>query len=199
MGYKCVAVSDGLSPAAPACGRQAGAAGLDSDLRMTNANLATAFRRRQSPSRPTRWLVLSGVEGPLPPGLKAPHRRTNTILTHYPPGWAFTLHLKRRVPRRWQDKPFGSTQDKLRTSSVGHFGNKKTRAEPRGTRHGAFMLLVHPAAGACLPQAGRRAQPKVTQGETDPLPPLPDWWWQRSSGVRVCRARGPMGKRQIST
>ena len=57
MGYKCVAVSDGLSPAA-------GAAGLDSDLRMTNANLATAFRRRQSSLHPTRW--------PLPPGLKAP-------------------------------------------------------------------------------------------------------------------------------
>ena len=79
MGYKCVAVSDGLSPAA-------GAAGLDSDLRMTNANLATAFRRRQSPSRPTRWPVLSTAEGPLPPGLKAPRRRTNTVLTHYPAG-----------------------------------------------------------------------------------------------------------------
>ncbi len=61
VGYKCVAVSDGLSPAA-------GAAGLDSALRMTNANLATAFRRRQSPSRPTRWQVPFGFAQDRPPG-----------------------------------------------------------------------------------------------------------------------------------
>ncbi len=47
------------------------------------------------------------------------------------------------------------------TAVVGHFGNKKTRAEPRGTCHGALVPLFRPAAGACLPQAGRRAQRQI--------------------------------------
>ena len=37
----------------------------------------------------------------------------------------------------------------------GIFLKWEAHAEPRGTCHGAFVPLVHPAAGACLPQAGR--------------------------------------------
>ena len=49
----------------------------------------------------------------------------------------------------------------IRGFGSGSFWKWEAHAEPCGTRHGAFVPLFHPAAGVCLPQAGRRAQRKI--------------------------------------